>query len=65
MLLAAEEQETNDAIQVPMNLGLLTTEAQRLPPPVVMPDFPQSSVKDTLGYIQNYVATFIGWLLDT
>jgi hypothetical protein len=65
MLLAAEEQETNDAIQVPMNLGLLVTEAQRLPAPVVMPDRAQSSMRDTLGYLQNYVATFVGWLLNT
>lgn len=65
MLLSAEAQEANDAIQVPTNLGLLTTEAKRLPPPTVMLDRAQSSVKYGLGCLQDYVATFIGWLLDT
>jgi len=64
MLLAAEEQEANGATQVPMNLGLLATEAQ-LSTPNVMPDHTQSFVKDALGYLQDYVAAFVGWLLDT
>jgi hypothetical protein len=65
MLLSAEAQEANDAIQVPMNLGLLTTEAQQLPPLTVIPDRAQSSLKYALGCLQDYVATFVGWLLDT
>jgi len=65
MLLAAEEQEANGAIQVPMNLGLVATEAQPPSPPNVMPDRAQSFVKDALGYLQDYVAAFVGWLLDT
>jgi hypothetical protein len=65
MLLSAEAQEENDATQPPMNLGLPTAEAKRLLPPTVMLDRAQSSVKFGLGCLQDYVATFIGWLLDT
>ena len=47
--------------------ALLATEAQELPPPTAMPDLTPSwsSVKDMLGYLQDYVAMFVGWVLDT
>ena len=68
ILLSVEEeerQEADDAIEASAK-GLVATEAQQLPPPTV-PDLAPSrtSVKDMLGYLQDYVAALVGWLLDT
>jgi hypothetical protein len=68
MILLTEEEEerseADDAIEASAK-GLLATEAQQLPPPTV-PDLAssQSFVKDMLGYLQDYVAALVGWLLD-
>jgi hypothetical protein len=68
ILLTVEEQErrdADDAIEASAK-GLLVTEAQQLPPPTV-PDLAsnQSSVKDMLGYLQDYAAALVGRLLNT
>ncbi|KIM46666.1 hypothetical protein M413DRAFT_440266 [Hebeloma cylindrosporum] len=69
ILLTIEEQEgreAGDAIDPSMQASLLA-EAQQLPPPIVTPDraSSQSSVTNILGYLQDYVAVFIGWLLNS
>jgi hypothetical protein len=66
-LLTAEEQEANNATEVSTERGLLATKSQQPPPPTVTPDRdrPQVSLNYVLRYPQDYVASFIGWLLDT
>ena len=63
-LLVVEEREHRNAITASAE-GLLATEVEQLPPPMV-PDLApsQSSVKDMLGYLQDHVAMFVGWLLE-
>jgi hypothetical protein len=68
ILLTVEEEErwdADDAIEA-LAKEWLAIEAQQLPPPTV-PDLApsRSSVKDMLGYLQDYVAMLVGWLLDT
>ena len=65
ILLAVEEREcseVDDAIK-----GLLAMEARELPPPTAIPDRTpnQSFFKDMLRYLQDYVAVFVCWLLNT
>ena len=61
-----KRQEADDAITVSAK-ALLATDAQELPPPIAIPDLApsQSSMKGMLGYLQDYVAMLLGWLLDT
>ena len=69
ILLTIEEREhpkVNNVVKVPAKV-LLVMEVEELPPPTAMPDLApsQSSVKDMLGYLQDYVGVFVGWVLDT
>ena len=68
ILLTAEEEERREADDTIEALAeeWLAIEAQQLPPPTV-PDLApnRSFVKDILGYLQDYVAALVGWLLDT
>ena len=66
-----ERREVDNAVEVSAK-ALLTMEAQELPPPTAIPDLApsqlsvnQSSVKGMLGYLQDHVAKFVGWLLGT
>ena len=65
-LLIAEEEEANSAAEVSME-GLSATEESeesQLPPPTIFSSYAWPSLKDMLGYLQDYVATVVGWLRD-
>ena len=70
-LLTEEEREREhreaDNVTKVSAKALLALKTQELPPPTAMPDLAPSQpyVKDMLGYLQDYVAMFVGWVLDT
>jgi len=66
-LLTAEEEKADNVTEVSVE-GLPATEEpeeSQVPPPTILPNHAQPSIKDILGYLQDYVATFLSWLLDT
>ena len=69
ILLTVEERESGEADDVigASAKAFLAMEAQELPPPTAIPDLTpsQSLVEEMLGYLQDYVAVFVGWVLDT
>ncbi|KIM46624.1 hypothetical protein M413DRAFT_440237 [Hebeloma cylindrosporum] len=58
-MLIAEEEEGDNANEVPADLP--ATEESEAPLPT---SHPLSSIKDALGYLQDCVAKFVGWLLE-
>ena len=74
ILLTVEERESPDDEIGDLAKAFLAMEARELLPPTTntIPDLTlgqssvnESSIKGMLGYLQDYVAVFIGWLVDT
>jgi hypothetical protein len=63
-ILAAEEEEADNATEISVESLPATEESEesQLPPPTILPNHAQPSI---LGHLQDCVATFVGWLLDT
>jgi hypothetical protein len=60
-LLTVEEEEAENATEISVE-SLPATEESQLPPPTILPNHAQPSI---LGHLQDCVAAFVGWLLDT